>query len=79
LRSLPLHRHAADGRHPVRQSRLYKGASRDQTQPVGGVAGSYARRLIYYESFYHKEIIYTKNRWAFCGAKISQKRIPCGK
>jgi hypothetical protein len=38
------YRHAADGRHPVRRSRIYKGASRVQTPPVGGVAEIYARR-----------------------------------
>ncbi|MFH1157752.1 MAG: hypothetical protein V1721_02540 [Pseudomonadota bacterium] len=35
--SIPI-RHAAAGRHPVRRSRIYKGASRSQTPPFGGVA-----------------------------------------
>jgi hypothetical protein len=44
LHNLSQYRHAADGRHPVRRSRIYKGASHNQTPPFGGVVG-YIRNL----------------------------------
>jgi hypothetical protein len=49
LYSLPPYFHAADGTRsiaarPVRQSRLYKCASRGQTPPFGGVDKGYKKK-----------------------------------